>query len=381
MSPGLMRRRIADIPGAADVRSFSINDGTSLNAMLFVCGAQVLGAQELIDAATSQMAQGAALLQERRLVASMYTGLAGYGWVLQSKDLRSSIPWAEPALIEIDEALADCVRQNPMISIELISGLAGIMVYAISRGREANLLWIELEAQLTRSLRAVLEGSFIGAATGAFDNAGIAHGVPGLLSVAAVASSRGLVSADVASLVKMAFDGLWAAASSGSDGQVSFPYSYRDGGRARLAWCYGSLGIAIALRNAIKLDYLNAGRLEIVCRSILEQEHDPSNGLNDHSICHGRSGLAVILNSLSRCAQLSPSLSVELHRVALQQFSALLGDKTQGQVDARYFDPVTKMLVRSTSFLEGDAGVCLALNNIAYGKHERWMELLTCYED
>ena len=132
---------------------------------------------------------------------------------------------------------------------------------------------------------------------------------------------------------------------------------------SRLAWCYGDLGIALALKNAgtaladNSLTTLAHQVLEYAaqCRRDLRQ-----NYVNDACICHGAAGVGLIFREMSR--QCSSSLlkdTADYWRMCvLRQFV-----KVNGAIHFPYYDAALRKIVFRNGILDGDAGVALYLLN------------------
>lgn len=77
-------------------------------------------------------------------------------------------------------------------------------------------------------------------------------------------------------------------------------YSESEISKSRLAWCYGDLGISIALKEAAKsLDDEDLYKLAIdILRYSAQRKNLSTNGVYDACLCHGASGIALIFNSV-----------------------------------------------------------------------------------
>jgi hypothetical protein len=138
-----------------------------------------------------------------------------------------------------------------------------------------------------------------------FYNVGLAHGVPGVIAllgqVCATADKRLRVArAKARSLLDDAV--VWLLAQQPADRTKSFPYWVGPRISAtptRLAWCYGDLGIAVALLRAARCVNERAWEREalMIARRAAERPAEQS-GVRDCGLCHGAAGVGHIFNRL-----------------------------------------------------------------------------------
>jgi hypothetical protein len=200
-------------------------------------------------------------------------------------------------------------------------------------------------------------------------DAGYAHGLPGVALALATAKSSGLSSIDHTSSIRTlvawlrhqrdAQTGLSPRALSiaGDGGRLEPDFDAARQG----AWCYGSAGVGIALSRAGTAlgdaDIVaNGTNLVLAGADDHLAELSDSRILPDLGLCHGLSGLALILQEVTAIA---PSAAAdEILRAVVEALYAALEDqmaspgKDQTHLDSIHHD---------TTFLTGTAGIETAI--------------------
>lgn len=247
----------------------------------------------------------------------LYGGFPGVAWVgehLQGR-LFETDDEEDPGE-EIASALQGMLGQSPWVrDYDLISGLVGLGVYALERsprpgGQECMDLLVDRLAEtsetrpegLTWWTRPELlpdetrkeypEGNY---------NLGVAHGVPGIIGLLGDAIASGKAPERAKPLLEGAVS--WLLAQKLPPDAVSiFSYNIAPDDQqrpTRLAWCYGDLGIAVALLAAAR----GAGNAEwekealAIARAVAERSTEIS-GVVDAGLCHGAVGNAHLYNRL-----------------------------------------------------------------------------------
>jgi len=283
----------------------------------------------------------------------LYGGLAGLGWTL-----AHLIEGADEILEQIDANLVERVRQWTG-HYDLISGLAGLAVYFLERGEAPSAvagldaIVAELDRLAERTpegitwhtpLALVPDNDHVRYPSGWY-NVGVAHGVPGVIATLARLSPTPKV-------VELRDGAIaWVLAQRTADPARSrFPSiaSPRHDGTARTAWCYGDPGVVLALRNAGRAD-VDAIALAALTRPLAE------TGCTDGALCHGTIGLAHIANRMFH----------------------LTGDPAfRDAARAWYATTLDRARPDSASFLEGAAGIGLALAAATSTNEPLWDRLL-----
>src|SRR5687768_16033728 len=93
---------------------------------------------------------------------------------------------------------------------------------------------------------------------------------------------------------------------------------------ARLAWCYGCLGVALVMdRMAAKFPQIEE-RLALLTIGCLEQLQNSRSRIEDAFLCHGHAGAALIFSVLSRSLHLSNDLRSACGIAASEQIAIAL---------------------------------------------------------
>lgn len=140
---------------------------------------------------------------------------------------------------------------------------------------------------------------------------------------------------------------------------LAFPLGYGKAFKSRLAWCYGDIGVAIALKelgNALEnVRCVNTANL--VNQYIISNRLNAiENGVRDGGLCHGVSGIAQYLRSLS--------FSGNEYDKALQYWENKLKSfvtKRNNHFEYGRYNPKIDTYEHCLNLLEGDSGICLHL--------------------
>jgi lantibiotic modifying enzyme len=252
---------------------------------------------------------------------SLWGGFLGVAWVAQHVRGRFAAP-DEPDDSDdnesIDELLGELLARTPWTGeYDLVSGLCGHGIYGLERlnravGRRLVELAVERLGELSEPqsdgltwhtpVTRVAPWARPGLPNGYY-NTGVAHGVPGVVTMLAGACAAGLAVTRARPLLDGAVH--WLLQQRG-DGAVAFPSWIADGkpSPARLAWCYGDPGVAAALLaagNAVAEPRWVAAALELGRRAATlgrDAAAATAIGVNDAGLCHGAAGLALIFHRL-----------------------------------------------------------------------------------
>lgn len=276
-------------------------------------GALIDGAAEV---AGERLDGALAALGERPLGAALWGGLAGAGWHVAH---LAGGDEAEEVLGTIDEALLAGLAEDGGWSgdYDLIGGLVGIGLYAVEAAtaseaaaarRIAARVLDHLEAWATEDgpglawytpARLLPEWQREICPDG-YQNLGLAHGIPGVVALAAE-----LIAADVeAARARRLLDGAaaWLRWVAPPREPARFP-SWRGRGAgdapARLAWCYGDPGVVVSLCAAAQVtgDAALLDEVRAMTRAMAARPVEDC-GVRDAGFCHGAAGVAHIFNRL-----------------------------------------------------------------------------------
>lgn len=288
---------------------------------------------------------------------------------------------ADDAGAEIDQALLELVGMQPwQHDYDLISGLAGMGVYALERLRHPSardcLLAIldRLDENAHRQADGVawhtapdlLPPHQRAQCPGGYYNLGLAHGVPGVIGLLAGIYAAGLARDRVGPLLEQSV--AWLLAHRLPPGRgARFAWVHAPEVKpepTRSAWCYGDPGAAATLLlagQATGNPSFTAAARELAVGVATRPQADA--GVIDAGLCHGSAGLAQVLLRLywgtgepvlAEAARAWLAATLDMHDRTngpnLAGFRAYTADG-EGRLDWRP-DP---------SFLTGAAGVALAL--------------------
>ncbi len=271
------------------------------------------------DVAVECVSNAIATLGSRSLSASLYAGFPGVAWAAEYLGGRI-VERGDDANDGIDAALCGLLDRGEWSGdYDLISGLVGLGAYALHRRKRSA-----RGAILTKVVRH-LRDKTVRTRRGAtwhtaphllatwqrdlypcgYYNLGLAHGVPGVMAFLAQASVDEATSTMARPLLDDTVRWVLSHRRDITEGGPSFPTvvtqheDYQSAGASRVAWCYGDLGIAIALlwaARAIGRAEWEAAALEIARHAARRSESH--SGVVDAGLCHGAAGNAHLFNRL-----------------------------------------------------------------------------------
>jgi lantibiotic modifying enzyme len=356
---------------------FALAGGRAGQSILFTYLDQAFPGRGYDDVAAVALEQASEDLAEVQAPPGLYSGFSGVSWAVEHLQGRLIETEDDPGE-DIAAALAEHLEITPWRGdYDLISGLVGYGVYALERlprrlGRECvervvarldetaekgegTVTWLtrpELLPPKTRDENP--EGNY---------NAGVAHGVPGVISLLGEVCAAGIAVDRARPLLEGAV--AWTLAHKLPSGASIFPYSVIPGEElrpTRLAWCYGDLGIAAALLNAGRRLGEAAWESEAVAvaRAGAARPTDLS-GVVDAGLCHGAAGNAHIFNRLYQATG-----DPDLLAAARFWFDYALGLRKPGEGLAGFLAYVPDAegdlgWHRDAGFLTGVSGIALAM--------------------
>jgi lantibiotic modifying enzyme len=325
----------------------------------------------------------------------LYEGFSGVSWAVARQEPEEGWAPDEDPLGEVDSALeAFLSRRPPSRDYDLIRGLVGIGVYVLERAprpvalrcfeqilaqltetmerRDGGLTWWTPPELLTLPQREAFPKGYY--------NLGMAHGVPGVMALLALAHARGVgARARVQELLEGATE--WLVAQrlpSGERGLFSWVSAEHEPRRStRCAWCYGEPGTALALLSAGRA--LGRPEWEALAlegarlAAVRPLEH---TGVIDAGLCHGASGLGHVFNRLYQATG-----EPWLREAAVTWLTRALDMAVPGEGVGGYraFEALPAQEPRWSALpgvLGGAAGVALALVAGATASRPRWDRML-----
>jgi lantibiotic modifying enzyme len=337
----------------------------------------------------------------------LYGGFTGIAWALEhltGRLLEPPAPGEEDPGAEVATALTGYLGHSPWLDdYDLISGLAGIGVWAVERAPRAAAA--EAAASVVARLDELAERRDDGVSwrtppermldsereeypQGNY-NLGVAHGVPGVIGVLGEILAAGLAGDAVRELLAGAVEWL-GRQTLPADAASRFAYAAaaapgnHEVRPSRLAWCYGDPGIALALLGAARA----AGEPEwerqaLATARVAAARPRDQGGVVDGSLCHGAAGLLHLYNRLYQATG-DPLWKTE----ALAWTERLLAQREPGEGIAgwRSWRPVGEITypnpelgwANDPGFLTGAAGIGLALLGAVSPVEPAWDRVLLC---
>lgn len=373
-------------PTRQAVEDASLAGGRAGLAILYTYLAQAQSTKAYAETAGQFLEQAVEAVAALPMDASLYSGFTGIAWAvahLQGRLLRHD---EEDANAVIDEALIAYLHRAPWPGeYDLINGLVGIGVYALERLPRPTA--VECLERIVERLDETAERNADGIAwftppervlygdreefPDGFYNLGVAHGVPGVIAFLAQVYAAGVAHAQVQPLLEGAV--AWLFAQQVPPGAGSrFAYGVGPGGQrrgsgsaarhARLAWCYGDPGIAVALLAAARCVGEPAWERQAldIARAAAERSLHWAAGV-DTGLCHGAAGLGHIFNRLFQATG-----EVRFKEAACGWFQRLLAMQRPGTGIAGFaaFLPSPHRQnpwIDEPGILMGAAGIALAL--------------------
>src|SRR3954464_4078713 len=282
----------------------SLSRGEAGRALALAHLDRALPGRGFADASREALKHAIAAVARQPLGPGLIQGFTGVAWTIAHL-ADATAPGAA------DDALTDLLRRDAWRGgYDHVSGLAGVGVYALERGRAGTELLELVVARLGGRAechngtatwftpKSELHPDVHERVPHGYYNLGMAHGVPGVAAVLAGALNAGLEEAGPLLDATVT----WIAGETLEDAPALWPFFV---GRdvqvvpARLAWCYGDPGVAVAL--------LEAGRargredwIELAGRAIdkMHARAYDASGVTGASLCHGTAGLAHLCGRL-----------------------------------------------------------------------------------
>lgn len=271
--------------------------------------AQADRAAELLDGAVEALAT-------TPLPPTLYTGFPGVAWAVEHLQGRLFEPGEddEDPNLSVDEALLGALERSPWPGdYDLISGLAGLGVYALERlPRPTALACLE---RIVERFEERAERTPEGATwfteperlppwqrelnPRGYYNLGLAHGIPAVIAILAGAAAGGVERARP--LLDDAVRWFLARRLEPGAGSCfgSWFYPGDDQKASRLAWCYGDPGIAASLLAAARAVGEPAWEREAVDLALAAAARPAESSMvRDAGLCHGAAGLGHLFNRM-----------------------------------------------------------------------------------
>lgn len=321
------------------------------------------------------LARAAGALSSEPMTPSFFAGFTGIAWALSTMcDVAGE---SGDALDGIDAALANHLHARNEQQLDLVSGITGMGVYLLERLPRA-----EARSGLVAALdhlESTAERSSDGCAwrepperlsaddrvmwpEGRYD-LGLAHGSPGIIAFLGRLLLAGVETDRARALL---FDATrWLRSRANGVASPRFAHFSAPVGPSqptRIAWCYGDLGVSLALLAAAAAagdEELREYAIELGHR-VAERPYDHA-GIIDGGLCHGTAGAAHLFHRLFRATGEPAFLAASRH-----WFAETLGLRRDGEGVGGYRSVIRDhdmkdVWIDNPELLNGAAGIGLAL--------------------
>lgn len=381
----------------ASARQASLANGCAGLALLFAYLSRARPGGEDRQAALDHLELAMNAAAEVPMGSGLYDGLTGIAWLMAH--LRGWIfDPEEDATEAVDTLILDRLRRGRWTgSYDLIDGLAGFGNYALEQMPGATA--VECLTQVVNRLDELAERTSRGVAwftrpellpdwqcelcpKGHY-NLGMAHGVPGVIAFLARVCSResdqkapwpAAIRAKARALVEGGVAWLLAQKCVESDAGV-FPCWNGPGtppSPSRVAWCYGDLGIVMALLGAARSLGVRAWEREALWLARrVNRRPVAKSGVRDCGLCHGAAGVGHLFNRLFQATR-----EVWLKEAATRWFRRALRMRRPGRGIAGFAAYADDSWVTMPGLLNGTAGIALAFLAAATPIEPAWDRLL-----
>ena len=377
----------ADLPAPDAAHDPGPASGSCGFALFWAAYAEATGDDAARATARAHVDAAVEAVATRNSVApGLYSTPVGAGWALAV--LEGRLLDVDPADNDVDVVVEKLLSMRPWPgSFDLVRGTAGLGVHALARlPRESAARSLALAVQRLRDTAvetgdglawpADLRGE-VPERTAQFPDGyvdvGLAHGAPGVVAFLANALCAGHDAARPVLHGALA----WLRAQRDPDAPPghAFPSTVTPGGErrpARLAWCYGDPGVAVALLSAAHaLDDADLlGEAREVARGCAARV-EPL--VRDAGLCHGSAGLGHVFARLGRGLG-----DPEVLDLAGWWMREALRARTPGEGVGGYltYRPDDDRYEAEPGVLEGSAGIGLALLSALSAEEPWWDGLL-----
>ncbi|HEV2891984.1 MAG TPA: lanthionine synthetase C family protein [Frankiaceae bacterium] len=291
-------------PEAVASSGHALGSGSPGIALLHVALGDTDRAEAVLDTAIEAVAE------EPRVGLGFYGTTVGLSWALSAIGRRLGLD--DPDESDLDQYVPRALAAGPWPGhFDLINGLVGLGAYCLerlprpsarsgldavvaqlaglARRSDGGVAWFTTPAIYPPRAQAYPEGHW---------DVGFAHGNAGVVALLAAATREGVAEAEPLLRDAVRWLSSWRGPAEGAFPAIVTPEGVR--APARMAWCYGDPGVALAL--------LAAGRA-LGDAALLEAARDvalgcagrvETSGIVDASLCHGTAGAGHLFNRLGQ---------------------------------------------------------------------------------
>lgn len=319
---------------------------------------------------------------------SYSAGLGGLGWTLEHLVKNSFVDLdTDDVLAPMDKYIDDWQKENlKNRDFDYLHNGLGASMYFLSRGKLGEQYLrdipklLQANAEIDPDFIEVKWQSEIGIDTKKYGyNFGLSHGIPSIIALLAKFVKND-VDKDLSIKLLRGATNYIVMNGFDADELSEFPYSIVEGKKpnsSRLAWCYGDLGVAIALYQASKVledDELRDYSIGVLKKSCQRRDLK-ENGVVDAGLCHGTTGNAHMYNRMY--LETGDDVFKEAAEYWFKQTLefAHFEDGYAGFKQFRFEDEEVRW-ENSYGFLEGISGIGLALISFVSDIEPVWDESL-----
>ncbi len=375
----------------------SLFNGTSGAALMLAHGGLYFENPEYIGYAKSIMNDAIANFDAD--ISTSFWGISGIGWLIQHFYELRIIEKKEIALLdELDDYLFETLHNDDPNFYDLLNGYLGKGMYFLKRyPHNKNRKALDRIFQFIQESVVVNEVG-ISWRYGRTERStyqyslGLCHGVPSILSFLCKLSVVNIEKEKGHHLIRQGVHWLLSKKNTSKENISAFPdlLPFIDEPNSRLAWCYGDLGIAVALfriGQVLEDKEIYAEAMQIAIRTAsrkLVHSEVYQDDLNvDLGFCHGLSGIVHLYH---RMYQVSGNtlfdqcknywLKLLLHSQKQNPQLPNVRGFTFRTVDEVISDRAKPNWKESYNILEGSAGMTLVLLSLIDNKTNYWDEFL-----
>ncbi|MCD4794095.1 MAG: lanthionine synthetase C family protein [Bacteroidales bacterium] len=318
-------------------------------------------------------------------------GLAGVGWLIEFLEQNDFLECSTDETIgELDDYLYNLmINEIKSENYDYLHGASGIALYFLKRKKSEKIIqylseYVDLLADIAikeeNRIKWISDISIDDNTKEKVYNLSMSHGIASLISVMSKLYAQNINKEKTKTLLEGAVNYLLYQEQDTNQYYSYFPSSIKIKNQkketSRLAWCYGDLGISVALWNASKV--LENKDMENKALEILQYSAGRKdlikNSVVDAGLCHGAAGIAHIFNRMYRNTKqpefkeaanywYAETLKMANHKDSLSGYKAFRTEKYGGWTE-------------EFGFLEGIAGIGLALMSSISDIDPAWDEIL-----
>lgn len=244
--------------------------------------------------------------------ASFCNGLAGLGWLIEFLNKNNFIEVDSNEILMEADSKINVFFNNRLLEndYDFLHGGIGCALYFLDRS-PFNRAFCDEHVQKIHEISIEQNDTMYWIHRDSIDprivnnNLGLAHGIPSILSYLCYAYKNSVVKEECFEMIQKSVNYIKSCVQDPKQYGSFFPYYItkdQRNGISRLAWCYGDLGVGLALLKASEV--LRDNSLRFFALDIFDF-HSNSIDLEKYSVrdaglCHGTSGIAQIFQRINQ---------------------------------------------------------------------------------